>query len=124
MLRTGHWYGVNGQRYSMNLTIAGQHGNYLYSRSMNISKSSILKYSRFAKGLGHTSIALSGYSFYKEPNFSNGLDLGVGLGSLLFWKIAPVYFGAKGFYDLTKKQTGFYLERNINPGMQFIFFKE
>ena len=35
-----------------------------------------------------------------------------------------IYFGARVFYDLTLDMTNYYMENNINPGNQFIIFKE
>ncbi|PKQ66641.1 hypothetical protein BZG01_10195 [Labilibaculum manganireducens] len=35
-----------------------------------------------------------------------------------------IYSGVRLFYDLTLDMTKFYMENDINPGMQFIYFKE
>ena len=124
MFRSGFWRGANGKFYSMNATQKGKAGWVFYKGSADMAKNSVKWVSRFGNVLGGASALYSGYQFVNDPSVLSGTEFLVGVGSIFFWEVGAVYYGAKGFYELTNINVQHQISNGINPGSQFIFFKQ
>ena len=80
----------------------GVKGWNFYSKSANLAVKSISLFSNTTKTLGYLSTAYSAYKFLNNPNWLDGTEAGVSVGSYFFWEVGATYYAGK-FIITTQK---------------------
>ncbi|MDD2563992.1 MAG: hypothetical protein PHU27_07250 [Salinivirgaceae bacterium] len=114
IFRTGHWIGKNGKHYTMDMMTKG----FMFKNSAELAKNSIKWIGRFGNTLGYISTAYNGYQFVINPNWENGIETSVGVGSIFFWEIGVFYYSSKLIYSSSQ----YNIMENQKRGVDDIFW--
>ena len=100
----GYFRTAKGYLHSLDILNPQANGKFVqgvqgYRNSANLAKST----TQWARNLGTATSVLtttySAYQFVKNPNFSNGLDLGVGIVGIAFWEVGVAYGAGKTAFE-------------------------
>jgi len=81
----GYWIGKNGKMYDMSILSTAKGNGWMYQNSANLAKNTTKIPRIFGNTIGVLTTLYSGWQFYDNPTFGNGLSVGEGIGGLLFW---------------------------------------
>lgn len=108
----GFWRGKNGQYYSLSQATQAS------GRGWNFRANSKLLASNASKWLGRGGNAVSivttgfsGYCFFRNPNWEDGLDTGFGIAGLVYWPIGVAYTNAKANLAIMPSVIEYNIER-------------
>jgi RHS repeat-associated protein len=100
----GYFRTSSGKLYSLSALELGANGKYIQGvQGLRYGATTAMKsvkwLGRTGNALGVLSTAYNGYNFVNNPNWENGVETAVGVGSYFLWEVGAVYYGGKLFYQ-------------------------
>jgi hypothetical protein len=94
---------ASGAYYTASDLLPQTNGKYIQGvqgirNGASIAAESVKWIGRTGNGLGVLSTAYSGYKFVNNPNWTDGIETAVGVGSYFFWEVGAAYYGGKTLY--------------------------
>jgi hypothetical protein len=108
-LRKGYWRAPSGNFWPGDAVQKG----WSFEKSMLNAKNSSKFFRWGGNVLGFISTLNSANNFRKNPNVEDGLETGVGIASMVFWEVAPIFYIIK----LSVNSAQLNYEQNIKHNM-------